>query len=106
MFNEIYLDTDKTVGTKFLLTEVKEKAVYENGKPTGAYSGYKYTVSCMEKGLKQINVSIPGTQQVSLSASDDFKEVSFKDLTLKAFIMNNRIQFSASATGITEIKEK
>lgn len=88
-----------TVGQHLLLVDVSPYYKYVNNQKTDEIEGYKYSVAMAEKGLEKINVKIAG--QKLMETPESFVEVKFTGLELSVYMMNNKPEIGAKATGIS-----
>lgn len=101
--NQIVVDVPKTVGTKMWLHGVRENRIYKDGKATGETDGYRYEVFCIDKKMLPLSVKIPGKQLIA--EPEGYVPVEFSELELKPYIMDNQVNFTATAKHITLVKE-
>jgi len=101
----IVVDVPNTIGTKIWLHSVRENKLYKDGKPTGETDGYKYQVFCVERKMLPLSVKIAGKLLIAEPESG-YVQVEFTDLELKPYVMNNQIQFTASAKNVSVVKEQ
>jgi len=102
--SQIVVDVPKTIGSKIWLHSVRENKLYKDGKPSGETDGYRYDVFCLDRKMLSLSVKIAGKQLVA-EPENTYVSVEFTDLELRPYVMNNQIQFTATAKNISVVKE-
>ncbi len=87
-----------SLGEKLILVDVKPAYEYAGGNRTDKLLGYRYEVCLPEHRLEKLKVLIPGPQQLEML--EDFPEVLFADLEVRAYESKTGVQFTATATSI------
>ena len=99
---DLVIDAKATIGENLICVDVVEKAVYKDGVKTDE-TIYSYDIVCIDRKMLHINVKIPGKQLISLDGKD-VVYVSLTGLVIKPYLMNNQLNFTATATSIVELK--
>ena len=95
----------KSLGNKFWLTEVTPVYEYKDNRRTDAIICYRYTVCLPERGLEKINVKIDGKQLLE-SPESGYVEVSFQNLEVFIYWLNQQPQVGAKASGTSLANQK
>lgn len=99
---DIIADTNKTLGTQLWLTGVRPYYQYNGGVRTGVIDGYKYTVAAMDRGLRKIDVKIPGEQ--IMETPEKHVPVRVSGIEIKIYRQRDGdYGVTATATGIAPI---
>lgn len=99
---DLVIDAKATIGENLICVDVVEKNVYKDGAKTDE-TIYSYDIVCIDRKMLHIHVKIPGKQLISLDGKD-VVYVSLTGLVIKPYLMNNQLNFTATATGIVELK--
>lgn len=106
IINNLYLDTEKSGFTGFLLVDSKPWQEYQDGKKTGKVLGTTYTVAMSGHQLDKINVHIAND---SANLESKMQPVNFQNLQIKLYpdYRNaGQVGITATADAITPVKEK
>ena len=95
----------ESLGGRLWLTDVVAAYAYKNNMKTDEIVGYKYVVTLPDKGFEKISVKIDGIKQIE-KPGNGYVEVSFTDLTLFVYMMNNMPQIGGRATKVTQVNTK
>lgn len=104
IINNLYLDTEKSGFTGFLLVDAKPWQEYQDGKKTGKVLGTTYTVAMSGHQLDKINVHIAND---SASLEPKMQPVGFKNLHIKLYPdyhNTGQVGITATADAIVPIK--
>ena len=105
IINNLYLDTEKSGFTGFLLVDVKPWLEYQDGKKTGKVLGTTYTVAMTGHQLDKIAVHIANDTAI-LGAK--MQLVDFQDLQIKLYPDYHnagQVGITATADAIALVKE-
>lgn len=105
IINNLYLDTEKSGFTGFLLVDVKPWLEYQDGKKTGKVLGTTYTVAMTGHQLDKIAVHIANDTAI-LGAK--MQPVDFQDLQIKLYPDYHnagQVGITATADAIALVKE-
>lgn len=80
--NNLYLDTEKSGFTGFLLVDAKPWQEYEDGKKTGKVLGTTYIVAMTGHQLDKINVHVAND---STNFKPEMQQIGFKNLQIKLY---------------------
>lgn len=99
MINKIFADTEKTLGSNFMLVDVVPVYEYQNKQKTDKISGYRYVVALPEHAFEKIGVKIEG-QQLLEKPDKEYPLVEFENLEMTVFFFSERYAITSVATGI------
>lgn len=94
---------EKSLGDKLVLTEVRPYRSYKEGE-SGEIEGYRYTVAVINHGFEKLGIKIQGRQLIDLKEGN-YPFVRFDDLKLKLYMIDGKAGISATATGVSIVKE-
>lgn len=100
---DLVIDAKATIGENLVCVDVIEKSVYKDGVKTDE-TIYSYDIVCIDRKMLHINVKIPGKQLISINGKN-VVYVSLTDLVIKPYLMNNQLNFTATASSIAELKD-
>jgi len=95
----------KSLGNKYWLTEIAPVHEYKDNKRTDTVTGYRYTIALPECGLEKINIKIDGKQLLEAPESG-FVEVSFQNLEIFIYWLNQQPQVGARAKNVSLVNQK
>lgn len=103
--SNLYLDLH-SLGGDFLLISIAPYFSYKDGVRQTDVEGYKYTVVLPHHKFEQLDVKIPGAQQLDLDA--DSLPVQFRNLRVRPYLNRERnfLSFTAQADQITCLAAK
>ena len=84
------------------LTAVREVYLYENGNRTNTVIGYKYRIVFIDADAETVDFKILGEKL--MEDPNGHVEVKLINPEWVPYVMNNRVQVAAKATGIQPVK--
>lgn len=97
---DVKIDIIGTIGNKLVLTDITPSYVYSDGKKTDTIAGYRYSIVCLEKGYKQLNVRIEGACRLDKPLEEDCPFVELEGLSISLCWSPNGHNVLAIATDI------
>ena len=94
----------RSLGNKLWLVDIAPVYEYKDNKRTDTITGHRYTIALPEHGLEKIAVKIDGKQL--LEKPEGYSEVTFANLDVFIYWLNQQPQVGAKATGITLVNNK
>lgn len=95
---------NKSIGSKYLLVEVKPRYEYVDNRRTDTVVGYGYTIVLPDKQFERLTVKIDGTKR--MDTPDGYVDVGFDNLDLYIYWYQGQYAVGARATGIYPLDEK
>jgi hypothetical protein len=97
--SDLKVDVAETLGDKFVLTGIRPRKVYNDGKPTSEISGYLYTVVCTKPRIT-VDVIIDGVQQIDDDVATRCPVVEFDELKIRLYCIKQKFVVSTRASGV------
>ena len=95
----------ESLGQRLWLVDIVPAYAYRNNLKTDEITGYKYVTTLPDRGFEKISIKVDGRKQLEKPESG-YIEVSFTDLELFVYMMNNQPQIGARATKVTQVNTK
>lgn len=92
--NDFMISTDKFEDSG-ILVGIHDTFDFVDGKKQLPATGKKIVCAYPHCGLRKLSVKIKGNPKIELT--DEFKLVKFKNMTIKAYHIDGRVQISANA---------
>lgn len=101
--SEMMID-NRSIGSKYLLVEVKPKYAYEDNRRTDKVVGYAYTIVLPDKQFERLTVKIDGPKL--MDTPDGYVDVGFDGLELYIYWYQGQYAVGARAAGIYPMDKK
>ena len=97
---DLIIDSEKTVGKKLLITDVRPYYSYDGNQRLDKIAGYRYEVTLPERKFEKLSVKIAGNQRIALEDNQDYMPVVFEELQLKLYRTPSGYNIAATASNI------
>lgn len=99
------VDLKATCGERFLVTGVRPRYEYVDGKRTDKVSGYNYACVCAARNYAAINVFVPGDRMLDDDTLARNAAIRFEGLLGRPYVSNDgRPALAISATAVSAVK--
>lgn len=99
------IDETATVGERFLVTGVRPRYAYSEGKRTDAVIGHRVDCVCIDRGYCAISVAVPGARTIGDDAVANNAGVRFTGLAARPYTTDGgKPALAWSADSVTIIK--
>lgn len=95
---------NKSIGSKYLLVEVRPKYEYVDNRRTDKVAGYGYTIVLPEKHFEKLIVRIDGPKL--MDTPDGYVDVGFDKLELYIYWYQGQYAVGARAAGIYPLVDR